>query len=104
MLVQIVIKGHKGPTLAPTFERYLRRQCVVWVVFASLMIGISFVAMFGLAGSDMAAEVLSFLVMVQLIWFVVSHKIAQHTYGRPETWQSTLALLLDRTLFSRLDI
>lgn len=104
ILEQIVRIGHRGPDLSPRFAAFLKRQCGVWVGFAMTMALASCVALMFETSRPLVNTLLTVLVIAQLIWFVVSHKIAQKMYGRPERWQTTLSLILKRKLWNELEL
>lgn len=104
ILRQFVDIAYKGPEPSDKFVVFLERQCITWIFFALISVVLSCVAMIGEHFRPLINLLLVVLVILQAVWFVGSHKIANKKYGRPERWQETLQLMFKRDLWAKLEI
>lgn len=104
ILLQFVEITHRGPAPSDRFVAFLKRQCAAWLLAAMLSVVVSIVAMIWEQTRPTINIFLMLLAISQMIWFVVSHKIAQLKYGRPEHWQTTLSMMLQRDLWTKLEV
>ncbi|MEO1491772.1 MAG: hypothetical protein AAFV19_06425 [Pseudomonadota bacterium] len=88
--------------IEPRFRRFVEGQCLLWSVMC-LGTAIAAALAIGMAEHRPAlAGLLSALVMVQIVWFALSHYYASFRYGRPETWGLTLRTMIRPDVWARL--
>ena len=102
ILYQFVKLGHRGPGMSVEFVLFLKHQCGVWVLFGLVSVGLAGAALAWEPSRFLANKLLLVLLVTQAIWFILSHKIAERRYGRPEKWQTTLRLILNRDVWKNL--
>jgi hypothetical protein len=90
--------------LDPRFRRFVEGQCLLWSVMSFGLAVVAFLAMVWAAERAALGAILSALVIVQILWFAVSHYYAAYRYSRPETWPLTLRTMIRPDVWSRLGV
>lgn len=104
ILLQFVTSAHLGPNPSCEFTAYLRQQCAVWMGIGLLSAGLGVIALVAEPLRAFAGIVLVTLLVAQALWFIVSHEIARVRFKRPETWQRSMSLIMQRDTWKKLDI
>jgi uncharacterized membrane protein len=103
ILLQFVKTAHLGPKASKSFANYLRQQCIIWSVTSLLSATVAGVALLSETYRIFAGQCLIALFLTQALWFILSHEIAQHRFGRPETWRRSLHLITQRSSWEKLE-
>jgi len=103
VLIQFVKLNDDGSDLPPEFVVYLKNQCRAWTLFGLTS---AFLGIVAIIWEPFRAWTNSFLfafVVMQVCWFVVTHKIAEYRFTRRENWKETLSLISDRKTWKNLE-
>lgn len=104
VLLQFVKIAHLGPEPSREFANYLWQQCVIWSGVSLLSAALAGVALVSDVNRIFAGQCLIGLFLIQAIWFILSHEIARWRFGRTETWLGSLQLIMQRSLWEKLEI
>lgn len=104
VLLQFVTAAHLGPNPSAEFTAYLRQQCGVWLGVGLFCAGLGLLALGSEPLRPLASVILVTLLVAQVLWFVISHEIARIRFKRPETWQRSISLIMQRDTWKKLDI
>lgn len=104
LLVQFVELDNKAPDVVPEFHAFLRNQCIVWVIIGLTASSVATGAMVWPPMRPWANGFLTILLIVQVIWFILSHKLAARRFARPESWKGTLLRLSEPATWQRLEV
>jgi len=103
VLIQFVKLNDDGSELPPEFVLYLKNQCRAWTLFGLTS---AFLGILAIIWEPFRGWINSFLyafVVMQICWFVVTHKIAEYRFARRENWKETLSLISDRKTWENLE-
>ncbi len=104
ILEQLIREMAILPDGAPEFWRFVRGQCQLWTVLGAAMSLIALAAVLSPAFREIAGQILTLGVILQLAVFVLSHSYANHRYQRPETWLATLKAMFRPAIWSKLEL
>lgn len=103
ILIQFVKLHDVGPELSSGFSTYLKNQCLAWAGFGLISALAGFVAIVWEPARGWINTFLLAFFIVQVLWFIVTHKIAQYRFSRSESWTGTLRLIADQDTWKRLE-
>ena|GEM_PF-3598682 len=104
ILLQFVKTVHLGPEPSIEFANYLQLQCAIWLIISLLSAVVAGLGFVSEAFRPLVDQGLIALILIQALWFVISHEIARLRFGRPETWLKTLHLITQRSSWEKLEI
>ena len=89
ILQQLIQIMNLRPVDDPAFRRFIRRQCLLWSCLSLATAVTAFVAMLWVSAHPWIGDVLTTVIVAQVVWFPLSHAYAARRYQRPETWWRT---------------
>lgn len=104
LILQVVRLIGAAPESTEEFRRFVYWQSALWAIFGTVTSMAGIVAMFYPSLRPHANAALGVFAVVQVVWFVFSHRHANRRYGRPETWLDTVRVFSNPGLWARLDI
>lgn len=104
LILQLISIIGVGPEGSRAFRRFAYGQTWLWAGFGLLTSLCGFAAMVLPSSRGLADPAIVGLVIVQLVWFILSHEYANRRYGRPETWFGTLRAMSSKTIWAELEI
>ncbi len=105
VLLQLIRAMGKGPVDDLRFRRFRRfvfSQCALWSLMTFATACLAFVAMVSGSAWPWVSTLLTNLIVIQILWFVLSHHYASLRYNRPETWRNTLQAMTRPGIWSSL--
>ncbi|MEM1382654.1 MAG: hypothetical protein AAF713_09115 [Pseudomonadota bacterium] len=104
LILQLIKLMGQAPDGSTAFRRFVRGQCWLWAGLGSLTGLLGLIAMTWSGSRGLLDPALTALVLLQLLWFVVSHIYARRRYHRPETWLCTLRVMARPKTWAVLEI
>ena len=101
-LLVVIRQIGKGPVTDPRFRGFIARQCALWCGFTFTTALLAGIACLPGAHRDLVTLWLTYLIVIQIAWFLGSHYYANLVHDRTETCWNTFQVMTGRAFWDEM--